>query len=178
MPFYLYPISASTCFQKKQLQNSHQRSRVTASFEKHRIKLINNGKIVGTGSKFKRDSTKCIFSNQNPNAASAASTNSIQTWNKCPGHISFSTLKKMNKGDFFNGLIISNPSDQPPFCGGSVFGIYLGRSLEVAGANHVFVFQPQKRGKCPSVKRLRMLFGDVDYSTVLAVSRHNQIKSR
>jgi hypothetical protein len=40
MPFYLYPISASTCFQKKQLQNSHQRSRVTASFEKQIIKLI------------------------------------------------------------------------------------------------------------------------------------------
>jgi hypothetical protein len=48
--------------------------------------------------------------------------NSIQTWNKRPGHISFSTLKKMNKGDFFNGLMISNSSDQPPFCGGSVFG--------------------------------------------------------
>lgn len=100
---------------------------VTASFDKRGVKLTNNGKIVGTGSKIQQRLYKMHFSNHQQNAASAAlaantAQNSIQTWHERLGHIHFSTLKKMNAANFINGLIINNSSDQPPFCEGCVFG--------------------------------------------------------
>lgn len=100
---------------------------VIASFDNHGVKLTNNGKIVGTGSKIKKRLYQMRFSNHQSSVASTAlaaraTPNSIQTWHERLGHVNFSTLKKMNLADYVNGLVINNPSDPPPFCEGCVFG--------------------------------------------------------
>jgi hypothetical protein len=62
-----------------------------ASFDKHRVKLVNNGKIVGSSSKIQKRLYKSNFSNHQPSAVSAALVSKksppfIQIWHERLGY--------------------------------------------------------------------------------------------